>query len=180
MRQTLRVAKTGRETPYLILNSSLTNAPKNEFNRMSRIKDHLIGLCNERDEALCALDGLEFDNSSALFYGYGTLIPPSLEFDHTFPHCGYYALLLTQLENIMDVARLNGGHNFKRVVYGMAYSHSVTLLESYISQSLVALATQYSNFATRITQHYDPSGAIKKIWMEESARVRGRLKRSSY
>ncbi|MBC3373199.1 hypothetical protein HU762_04515 [Pseudomonas sp. SWRI92] len=143
---------------------------------MSRIKDHLIGLCNERDEALCALGGLVFDNSSPLFYGHGTLIPPSLEFDQSFPHCGYYALLLTQLENIMDVARLNSEHNFKRVVYSMAYSHSITLFESYISQSLVALTTQYSNFSIRITQQYDPSGTIKKDGWRKVLESEGGLK----
>lgn len=129
---------------------------------MSRMKDYLILLCNERDEALSAIVDIESDNSSALFDGYGSLIPPSLEFDRCFPHCGYYALLLVQADNIMEVARLNSDHNFKRVVYGMAYSHAVTLLESYISQSLVALAMQYSCYVRRITQHYDPIGTIKK------------------
>ncbi|NWA45790.1 hypothetical protein HX889_49885 [Pseudomonas reactans] len=129
---------------------------------MSRMKDYLIILCNERDEALSSIADIENYSSRALFDGYGSLTPPSLEFDQCFPHCGYYALLLTQTDNIMEVARLNNDHNFKRVVYGMAYSHTVTLLESYISQSLVALARQHSCYVTRITQHYDPISTIKK------------------
>lgn len=129
---------------------------------MSRMKDYLIILCNERDEALNAITDIEGYNSPVLFAGYGSLTPPSLEFDQCFPHCGYYALLLVQTDNIMEVARLNSDHNFKRVVYGMAYTHAVTLLESYISQSLVALAMQYGCYVKRITQHYDPIGTIKK------------------
>jgi hypothetical protein len=143
---------------------------------MSRMKDHLILLCNERDEVLDAIDDMECIDSYAVFDGYGTLTPPSLEFDQCFPHCGYYALLLTQIENIMEVARLNSGHNFRRVVYGMAYSHSVTLLESYVSQSLVALASRYNSFVTRITQHYDPSAIIKKDGWRKVLESEGGLK----
>ena len=129
---------------------------------MSGMKDYLMALCEERDKALSSIGDGECDTHRALFSGFGSLTPPSTEFGQHFPHCGDYTLLLIQLDNVMTVARHNGDHNFKRIVWSMAYSHAVTLLESFISQSLVALAKQYSIFVTRIAQHYDPIATIKK------------------
>lgn len=129
---------------------------------MSGMKEYLMDLCEERDKVLSTIGDGECDSYSELFFGYGSLTPPSAEFGQHFPHCGDYILLLIQLDNVMTVARHNGDHNFKRIVWTMAYSHAVTLLESFISQSLVALAKQYNIFVTRITQHYDPIITIKK------------------
>lgn len=129
---------------------------------MSGMKDYLMALCEERDKVLSSIGDGECYSHEALFFGQGSLAPPSAEFGQHFPHCGDYTLLLIQLDNVMTVARHNGDHNFKRIVWNMAYSHSVTLLESFISQSLVALAKQYNIFVTRITQHYDPITIIKK------------------
>lgn len=129
---------------------------------MSGMKEYLMDLCEERDKVLSTIGDGECDSYSELFFGYGSLTPPSAEFAKYFPHCGDYILLIIQLDNVMTVARHNGDHNFKRIVWSMAYSHAVTLLEAFISQSLVALAKQYNIFVTRITQHYDPITTIKK------------------
>ncbi len=146
---------------------------------MSRMKEYFFLLCQERDKALGKLPDALIETWPELFQGYGRLKPPSEVFDERFPHCSLYALFKMQLQEILQVAYFNKTHQFKRVVYGMAYSHAVTLLESFISQSLIALALKYDVLLPGLAVHYDRKKKEKmslKDVISLPDGIRGRLK----
>ncbi len=90
-----------------------------------------------------------------LFTDYGVVCEPSAEFGDHFPQCKLYSILNIQLDQAVMVARYNKDTRLKRTVYGMVYSHAVTLLETFIGNSLIALAGFHLTVLLGVAQYYD-------------------------
>jgi hypothetical protein len=148
---------------------------------MSRMKDYLFLLCRERDNVLDRLSDERMADRPEIFNGVGQQTPPSEEFDESFPQCGLYVLFTVQLQNVMEVAHFNNTHDFKRIVYSMVYSHAVTLLESFISQSLTALAERYDELLIGLASHYDAKKREKMTLMDvvvHPGGIKGKIKKN--
>ncbi|NBF08981.1 hypothetical protein [Pseudomonas sp. Fl4BN1] len=132
---------------------------------MSRMGEFLLSVCQERDEVLVLIEE-RIDIDHEIFFGYGSNAPPSEEFDACYPHAKGYALLLVGLNNAMEVAYANVNQRHRRLAYAMAYSHSVTLLEVFLAESLISLVRRHSSFIDGLAKYYD--GFVPKMTLSQA------------
>lgn len=134
---------------------------------MSRMADYMISLANGRDEVWDSMSVTQKQRWMFLFADYGVVCEPSAEFGDHFPQCKLYSLLNIQLDQAVMVARYNKDTRLKRTVYGMVYSHAVTLLETFIGDSLIALAGFHSTVLLGVAQYYDEINKNGKMTISE-------------
>lgn len=134
---------------------------------MSRISEFLILITQGRDTTWSQMSPSDKKRLSFLFNGTGILSIPTDAFASYFPQNKLHALLEIKLENALAVAYHNSKLNFKRTVFEMVYSHSVTLLESFISDSLIALATSHTKLLHGVATYYDEANRNSKLSLTE-------------
>ena len=122
---------------------------------MSRMVDYMISLANGRDDVWDKMSDSQRERWAFLFGDFATDTAPTIEFDEHFPQCKLYTLLEIQTNQAMMVAHHNKETRLKRTVYAMVYSHSVTLLESFIGDSLIALVKCHPQILQGLATHYD-------------------------
>lgn len=134
---------------------------------MSRTVDYMIALANGRDDVWNKMSETQREKWAFLFDDFDTDEPPTVDFDNHFPQCKLYALLDIQIDQAMMVAHHNKETRLKRSVYGMVYSHSVTLLESFIGDSLIALAKCHSQVLQGLAKYYDEGNKYTRMTLSE-------------
>jgi hypothetical protein len=134
---------------------------------MSRMVDYMISLANGRDEVWEEMSETQRERWHFIFDGLGINETPTVEFDKNFPHCKLYTLLDLQVDQAMMVAHYNKETRLKRTVFGMVYSHAVTLLESFIGDSLIALANQHPQVLQGLAAYYDEINKSGKMTLTE-------------
>lgn len=122
---------------------------------MSRMVDYMISYASGRDDVWAQMSSPQKIRWGFLFNGFGVNAIPTLEFDKYYPQCKLYALLDIQIDHAMMVANYNKETRLKRTVFGMVYSHAVTLMESFIGDSLIALVAFHPHIVQGLAAHYD-------------------------
>lgn len=134
---------------------------------MSRIVDYMISLASRRDDVWDKMSDIQREKWAFLFDYFNTDTAPTVEFDNHFSQCKLYTLLDIQIDQAMMVAHHNKETRLKRTVYGMVCSHSVTLLQSFIGDSLIVLAKCHSQILQGLATRYDEVNKHTKMTLSE-------------